>query len=272
MKTVDTPVSYRIVEFVGLPGSGKTTFHQRAVRCLARLGSPAWTPVEFRETYLGRRGQKNSAELSDRLTTQLRSGHKIWLRTATALSSLGVLGYAARQLLPSKRSCRLKLLAFRLLGVALENHRAGRRLLPHGHTLLLDEGLAQRSMTLFVDDDRPVPYTAIEAYARLIPWPDLLFHLKLGVEEAIERASNRDKHLPVRFQARRPNDLRESFRRTAEVFGLMLERAACSTFVVELETGDLSKAESQFDRFLQASFGQEHRQSQDGGAWGHPRK
>jgi thymidylate kinase len=173
-----------IVEFIGAPGSGKTSLVSTALDALRACGIeaysvvgasrpftartaagrlvPAWTPKRLRNALLwqlfllmsaaGRwRSRSDEAALSDfvRMTQQ---------RRPSAAES------ERRRVVPW---------LWRLRGV----HRFLRRYGRQGEGIVFDQGHAHRVVQLFASDVEAPDPSAVATYLSLVPQPDLLIHV-----------------------------------------------------------------------------------------------
>lgn len=198
------------IEFIGLPGSGKTTLHGKLLERLRKMGIPVRTAQSARS-------EMPSDQLSSRLTHQARSDPTTpaKLSRATRVSAYLKAAWvykravllAARQLFLGRRPLGDKWFGFRLFVVALGRSCEARDSSFEGQVSLLDEGPIQRAFTVFVNGAGEVNHRAAIRYAQLVPLPDVLVYVKVITEVALYRLQERQRGLPVRFQLEEPESV-----------------------------------------------------------------
>jgi thymidylate kinase len=171
-----------IVEFAGLPGAGKTTLRER----LRSEAAAANVPVLA--------GHLLGASLSGRG----RIADRAAARVAGLVTQPRVTAWGAAVLADRGRPWRERLFAFRLLAVTLDNHRWLRRQNPDA-LVLVDEGFAQRAMLLLSGADGGVNLERAQRYARAVPVPRVVVHVRIDPSESVRRTADRDRGLPARF-------------------------------------------------------------------------
>jgi hypothetical protein len=104
----------------------------------------------------------------------------------------------------------------------LGNHWAARLNVPPDQIVLLDEGLIQRAINIFVHGHGTIDVPAIRRYARAVPRPDVLVHVIMNPEIARRRAVRRPAGLSRRFRPLTDGQLRGAFSDAARVIGLLV--------------------------------------------------
>lgn len=150
-----------IVEFAGLPGSGKTTLHARAVESLSQQAHP----VAFSDG-----GSVGHALHKAAGVAVYRHCFRIGVTTV----------------LRSPRSWQHRVFAIRSLATTLAAHHRQKQE-PSHHVRLLQEGVVQRAFMLFIDPDSEVDEQRLSAYAQAVPLPDMLVFVRITPETATRR-------------------------------------------------------------------------------------
>ncbi|HEX5510968.1 MAG TPA: hypothetical protein VFX41_04590 [Actinomycetales bacterium] len=171
-----------IVEFAGLPGAGKTTLREQLRRELVARDVPVLAAHLLGTTAAAPAGPLRRAAA----------------RGAGLLAQPRVTAWGVAVLADRGRSWRERLFALRLLAVTLDNHRWLRRQDPQS-LVLVDEGFAQRAMLLLAGTGREVDLARAQRYARAVPVPRVVVHVRLDPSESVRRTAGRDRGLPARF-------------------------------------------------------------------------
>jgi thymidylate kinase len=190
-----------IVEFAGLPGSGKTTLRNAVA---AELTSRGW-PVEARHVI------RPSGDRFRALVHRARS----------AGAYPGVCRSAVQAMAGDSRPMRERAFALRLTAVTLDNYRwlRGRETIG-----LIDEGLLQRGFLLFTGTVHAAPTKAMSRYVRALPVPDLVVHLRLDSADVRTRLGDRQRFLPPRYARLAMNELPLALSAGAQVLDEMLQQ------------------------------------------------
>lgn len=209
-----------ILEFLGLPGAGKTTLCQELRSWLA--------------------DQETAPTLTPR--------HRIYrhpLRTANnVLCHWRAVWLVGREVVFSPREWSDKWAAIRwfLTTLSLYGGRNGQPSL-----LILDEGLLQRSFLIFMEQGGFGPRSRIDRYVASIPLPDVVVSVYVTPAESLSRLRRRrDRSLPPRFRGMAESDLLRAFGEGAAMIDLLLANVegmtASPTKVVRLRGDDHGEA------------------------------
>ncbi len=210
-----------IVEFVGIPASGKSTLRTQLAGLLAEANVETTGPDR---ASLGRRG-----------ITKAR----------TVVRHRRVVIIAISALIYDSRSLAVRIRALRWLIATLEKY------LPPSHptgsksVVLLDEGLIQRSVLLFFQPTRGTKDLLLSRYLRVIPYPSLIIRLSLDPDQAAPRYLQRLEvgERPRERFSRNNRPLEDVFKDVDDFLTLVIEQVSDVTFVpvVELASdGDLA--------------------------------
>lgn len=207
-----------ILEFIGLPGSGKSTLSQKLRESLTNIGYGSESPLAATPPRLFR-------------------------------AAIGVVRYwhvallATRTLVASPRAWNSKRLAAKWFALTLSDYMPR----PSDRSfLILDEGLLQRSFLLFMEQDGFGPIERVEDYVRRIPLPDVVIAIDISPAESLARLRNRSRTVSRRFQGLTADDQLTAFSKAAELLDLVLERATArpdwSMQIIRVPGSDLERA------------------------------
>ena len=190
------------VEFIGIPGSGKTTLMASAHAALGDSGVKAVTLADAVSIGMKRGvGDRLIDVVMTRLPERMLSRYSEsgFIRSNALLVSL--VDFMAAH--PRSASAFLDGQARRAdfeLGTDLvirwylqlvARYQLASTALDEDHVLLLDEGFAQRAITGFAHRFSEDDHDDVTAYLRAAPRPMLLVHLALGTDLAAERLAGR---------------------------------------------------------------------------------
>jgi shikimate kinase len=200
-----------IIEFMGLPGAGKSTLHRRAALGFQDMGLRVVDGRYLNSQIIGL--SRPRARRIRRILYYLpvvRFYHRtFWL----------VVGH----LVKSRRTLRDKTHAFRWM---LASARRYMMAVGEGEAMvLLDEGPMQRAFTFFVDHGGQVHAQAARSYMKMVPLPDVLVFAKVDPEVTLQRLSQRPRWLPKRFTDASPEQLLRVMSDGQAMFEGMLEEA-----------------------------------------------
>ena len=216
-----------IIEFMGIPGAGKTTLHRSLMAALRNAGSDVRSAARDGDVAPGRVGRLR------------RFGHYV----AAGWRWRAALSIFARVLLRSNRSWAEKLFAFRLSIVALARYRIATSMGGAG-LVLLDEGYLQRCFTLLIEGPAITDPALIERLVAVGPRADLVIHVRPTPETAVARLNGRAQRLAPRLAALSTDDLTATFRFADELFGRMADalNSDRSATVIAIESDDMEHA------------------------------
>lgn len=152
-----------IIEFIGVPASGKSTFCAQLGGLLAEADVETSTPAR---ASLGQRGIS---------------------KVKTVVKYRRVVAIAIPALIWDRRSLAVRFRAFRWLIATLE------RYLSHGddagskEVVVLDEGVLQRSVLLFFQPTGGTKKRLLRSYLKVIPYPSLIVRLTMDAHQAAPR-------------------------------------------------------------------------------------
>jgi hypothetical protein len=133
----------------------------------------------------------------------------------------------------------------------LGNHLAARRHVPHDDVVLFDEGLLQRAMNLFIHGRGTVDVDGVRQYARAVPLPDVLIHVRVDPDIAKARAARRPYSLSNRFRGLNDRDLQKVFRDAALALDTLVDetrrtRGGAMT-ILTIDANELERASLALD-------------------------
>ncbi len=235
-----------IVELAGLPGSGKTWQRDRLRAALHRRFQPSPLSPRVREP-----PQLPSWLLA--ATPDFDFLQRAALMAQLGVSCLhyrGVFVSALPALVQGRRQWRDKTLAFRLLGVTLDNYRLLQNMGSDASFVLFDEGLVQRAFTIFVDNDGTTMWKHLECYIAAVPCPDLIVYLSVDPQRCISRLRSRPRGLPLRFQPLQLETVEEILTAGGRFFDHLLDRL--QTFgngprVIRIDANDFAGTSREID-------------------------
>lgn len=169
-----------IIEFTGIPGSGKTNLHKALENNLRRKGCYVWTPSQHWQ----------SLELQPQ-TNKSRRFLSITRKAATlvkpAINNIHfVLSVPWIQAL-SGLTFKYKKLIARSFLVNLAESEFAKLTRKESVIALMDEGIVHRAYSLFVTLNHEINHKALERYITMVNLPDLLVYVKLNVKRALQR-------------------------------------------------------------------------------------
>lgn len=228
------------VEFLGIPGSGKSWLNQRMLERLrhgstevALDKSQVWA-MRFDST--GKPGWWRSAKVVAR---------KLVFHLATLWRQRRLLCFALPRLARDVGSVRIKWRSARqLLSALMVAHVPGRwRGTPC--VVGLDENLLQRSDKLFSRQDHPVDRVAVHQFVEYLPKSDIVVWLTTANDVAIARARARTRGLPQRLKHMTESDVLNHVVQLQEVFRCCIdhiERQCKEVIVLTVDTTERQHA------------------------------
>jgi thymidylate kinase len=229
-----------IVEFAGLPGSGKSTAAARLISLAHAHGLDTRTAAD-----LGLVGSSRAPTWARKLLRP--ATHLLSILTHPKLSWIILAALST-----SKRSRAEKWYAFRHVLVTIRALRAANRDDSASTLTVLHEGLCQRAFLSFVDGEGAADAEATRRFVRSAPKPDVVVVLRVPPDLALTRVAGRGHGaLSYRFEQLSSEELLE---RLAEGQRLLLDVArqlaslqpSARTFVVDAR--DLTESSDRLER------------------------
>lgn len=219
-----------IVEFIGCSGAGKTTLMHAVRECVSVPDSvvTAWDLVIDRP---GRRWVTNQPAIN-------------LIADATALvpfarcyrSNREFFSFALRRLMAHAPSTFAKLNYTRNVIRKVGIHELAKRR-AIDRTVLVDEGTVLIAYQLFVYSPAPYSPADVEQFARLVPAPDLLVHVKAPLPTLANRSMSRsDQRRELKGRDRQ--QVREFIERADELFDALAATDALRDRVLVVENPD----------------------------------
>ena len=232
-----------IIEFIGVPGAGKTTLHEKLAQALREAGCRVTLATGNGEAALGRLGGLRRARYYVAASWRWRKA----------------LFMSIRLLLKSTRPWPQKLFAFRLLVVALGRYQMAGRLEDAG-IVLMDEGFLQRCFMVLVDGPTEIKPDVVSRLVTAGPHGHVAIYVKTAPEKALHRLSGRERGLPTRLQRLSKHDLLATFRSSDDLLGRIVQMVSNDTErpvrVIAMESEDLgSHPEDPPDRRASSKVG-----------------
>lgn len=227
-----------VAEFVGLPGSGKTTSVPQLRDALSSRGVFTLSEVRLRRSPepLERRGMG---------ARMLRGGWFAWHRARVLIHYRTRATAAVRALARSSRTFRNKRATFRRFAISLDNYdslRSLRRSEEPASLVIINEGIAQNAFALFVNGPRDAVATRqeIDDFVEGVPVPDFLIFLRAQPKVCLERLHRRiPRGVVRRFEDLDPAALEQAFAVGERVFDQVitgLERRGCTVLEIPADT------------------------------------
>ena len=179
-----------IIEFTGLPGSGKTTLNDALQNNLTRKEYCIWTPGRNRRTS-GLQYQVNKLHRSLTVTKKTATLVKAAINNIQIILSIPWIQVF------SGLSFKYKKLIAKSFLVNLAESEFAKLASKGGCVALMDEGIVHRAYTLFVSLNKDINHKALERYALMVNLPDLLVFVKINVKQALQRIMARG--VPLRM-------------------------------------------------------------------------
>jgi len=213
-----------IIEFTGLPGSGKTTFHNIAKQYFKSNGIKVWVPDDLWVTarkhlyvsYKGTLGHrffnkllffKSVGVMLPRLVRYCYS-HKRFVARLLRIILLSPNRMHAKWLL-------IKYFIIDLFQYSYINHCE----LNTYDIFLLDEGFIQHSFTYFAYKFFPLNYKMIDWYLSNTPHPDLIINISVPVEACFDRMKKRG--LPYRLRKESHSAIDDILKKGVDLFSFL---------------------------------------------------
>ena len=180
-----------IIEFTGIPGSGKTTLNDALHQFLVARGYQVWKPIY----YWRQIGRNQKLSFSERMLFIFR---KLIVCLKTVRTNFHLMSFVPWRHILAEQSFQNKWLCLSSFMTNLAEREAAENLVPHNTIALMDEGIFHRSYSLFVTPEKYLDIKGILLYGRAVKLPDLLIYLKSPVPACLDRICRRE--LPVRMR------------------------------------------------------------------------
>ncbi len=200
------------IEFIGLPGSGKTTIKRELMKSLARLDKNKYLSVEeaFLEVSCSHMDsifryplKALPKSISIPISKKLVNRSIMQFDAQNRYLSIYGKGFAEFLLSPvsegmSKTDCE-SVIAYFLASASLQELISS--LLAEGHMVIFDEGLLQKSL-MFVDhaSNDVMDNHIVFKYLENIPIPELTIYIKSNIEICCNRMESRPRGLTKRLK------------------------------------------------------------------------
>jgi hypothetical protein len=214
-----------IIEFTGLPGSGKTFLRAAVAERLAEFGRPVVTAHVMRPAATRASG--------------------VGMRLLSAGCNPAVTTTVLRAALTDRRPLGERAFALRLTAVTLDNYQWLR---DRSVTALMDEGFIQRGFLLFSGKPNSTASALAQHYALRIPMPDVVVHLRLDPAQAVTRTAGRSRSLPPRYARLTGDTLLDALRAGSVIIDQLLgvvTRRAGGPVVIDLDVSTVDDSWTQ---------------------------
>ena len=225
-----------IIEFTGIPGSGKTTLCKTLLQYFIARNYQVWTQTDY-----WRQIGNKQLSFSGRMFFFFRK-LIICLKSSFANSNLIFhlpwLDLLAGQSFKNKWRCLNSFLT------NLAEYEAAKNLESHNTIALMDEGIFHRAYNIFVMPEKCLNNRRLLLYGKAVNMPDLLIYLKAPVSVCFGRISRRG--LPIRMQGLNHSIALEMMLNGEKALNSLIEdlkqRKLKTVKVIEIECQDLSEA------------------------------
>lgn len=189
----------RLVEFIGIPGSGKSTYQPFVKSYLRKRGQEAFDKRDLRvlhacgNSFLYEVIRSLPSGLSSALLKLSTNKDKLRKSYANQFSDRysGLVNFV-EGLLESNSNSEHKL-AVKWFQNAAYRYELGTQMLNGGAYLLMDEGFMHKVLTLFVAPNQPLSEGDIQTYLNLAPRPEMLLHIQTDLNIATDRMLKRGR-------------------------------------------------------------------------------
>jgi dephospho-CoA kinase len=237
-----------IIEFVGLPGSGKTTLYRRARQMLDNAGFQLWTPYRLWTNDVATLASPGHARKNGATPRKLSHMSRL-SRVATRLQDLranqALVGRVLARILSSKQPWKYKAYAARLFLTSLTDRCFAQRRSVPDEIVLFSEGVVHRGLSVFMHSSKAVNVEAIRHYVSAIPLPDVLIVLQADPNITLERTRARRNGSSRRMRLNSKSDMLEGERIMSAIISEL--RSYSSVQLITLNTNDLTLATLEFE-------------------------
>ena len=168
-----------IIEFTGLPGSGKSTLNNAVQKALVSKGYKTWSPRKYWQS-MGLEQQIPSNNFRKGIIKKLA----VILR-AIACNMPVMLVVPWRNVLVG-HSIRDRYMILNALLSNLAEQEAVTSYVPKDTIALIDEGMVHRAYSLFVLPGGSVNISEVMSYIRAIELPDLLVYVRSNIPDCLD--------------------------------------------------------------------------------------
>jgi len=239
-----------IVEFVGLPGSGKSTLRNRTADILESMGIPFRLPGAFIESH-GHMRDVTSNPFGAAVFRACKNLRKAGILIEVGITSPRLVSFTLRLLISDRRALYDSLLRLRLFLTSLTNRRFAQKGVFAQQLILFDEGVVQRAFTIFADGNRETDPKQVRYYARKIPLPDLLVYLKVDPTVMVDRIRLRPRGLSRRFRRMDEDRIASTMNEAQHMLDNLVEEirntAGSGVSVVCVNANNLERAAVEFE-------------------------
>lgn len=179
-----------IIEFTGLPGSGKSTLNTAAEEFLRSRGYHVWTPRNYWQIL----GLRERATSPQRILSVTRKAAALLKPALVNFQLIRVIPWL--EVLKGRPFLHQKMVVNSFLS-NLAELEAAKRVVSNGAVALLDEGIVHRAYGLFVLPQKSINSRAVKDYGRIVDLPDLLVYIRLKRAVSLNRML--DRGVPLRM-------------------------------------------------------------------------
>lgn len=237
-----------IIEFVGLPGSGKTTLYRRARQVLDNAGLQLWTPYRLWThdvAPLAPSGHaRNNGAAPRKLSHMPRLG-RVTTRLQALRANQALVRQVLARILSSKQPWKYKAYAARLFLTSLTDRCFAQKRCGPDEIVLFCEGVVHRGLSVFMHSSNEVDAEPIRHYVRAIPHPDVLIVLQVAPHIALERTRTRRNGSSRRMRLSSERNMLECERVLNTIISEL--QSYPSVHTITLNTDDLTLATSEFE-------------------------
>jgi len=238
-----------IVEFTGLPGSGKSTLNEAVREVLLSQGYQVWTPKDYWQSI----GLNQQSSYGSRMRAVVKKA-TILVRAATR--NLSLMAVVPWRLILMRQSFRHQLVILDSFFSNLAEFEAADRLVPNNTIVLLDEGMVHRAVSLFVVQENSINLPGVIAYGRAIRLPDFLVYVRSTIPISLRRIIKRG--VPLRMEKMDEPKILAMLVREKIVLDTLIENVrswpSAKLDVIELNGENMAEAKQKlldcFDRHL----------------------
>lgn len=238
-----------IVEFTGLPGSGKSTLSMAVQEVLLSRGYEVLTRFECKQR-VGLTDQHSGG-------SRLRAIHnKILVTLKSVMVNIRIFSVIPWGQIIMGNSVRNQIV---ILGAFIKNlvERESINCLAKNNTIvLMDEGLFHRAYSLFVPTRKSFDLAKVINYGRTIRLPQLLVYLRPSILVALHRMQ--DRGIPIRMRRLKTSEIISMLVRGEAILDTLIETAMHKTSskfdVIELIDQDIESSKQKILDWFDVHF------------------